>query len=643
MFVEDFFEMNKIFGFTLCFFLVHGTMVPSAAPDQRHRIRSSAYPLHAAAYYGKTDEIDDLLNGGADINEQNTDEIFRTGVYRNGQTPLHVAAARGHLKAAQLLIGRGAKIDLADMVGQTPLFYACQEEIVQLLLARGARVDTRDTFGNTLLHYADDRKIAERLVRAGAEVNATNNGGKTPLHRAVGSAAYDGNKDMVFWFIAHGADVDYQVFENGFTALHSAAFNGNKVMAKTLLAAGANPNKADNKGNTPLQIAQEYYKDNIVRLLQLWTGFIKALRPSLIAFAAAKHPNCGRTSALKMVPLDIINKISLLSTCMYNTQEMELFVANCSKDCSTCFTKFPPDQIVQLHCKHAFCKGCLLFLLETAIKMRKAQGLYCPQIDCEGTLQQPSSALTPEDIWAITEGHNKAQQLRDACLLLKDHDSLCNNPEVRRCPTADCLNMWEFKHEEGYPDAQAYRCDCGYKYCRNCCVPWSDHKQEKRVLACDVAKKHYERRDTSEGRADRLAREMTLAKDGFYCINNACHNMIVQLGGCDKMVCGRDAHGEVQMDGCGHVFCKRCLLPWEGHEVAYWGGRCLDALRLYVQSGNKWAVALQHWLTEDSSRNVAGDDLGNGGGRDYWRQLCRDYGYENAVAYVQHGVPLPQK
>lgn len=648
---KGFFKMNRLFGSFLCFFLAHSPMLHPAAPRQQHGIKAT-YPLHLAAYYGKTCDIDALLRDGAGVNEQNCDDYGSPESWSAGQTPLNIAAAKGHLEAARLLIARGADTNLADNSGFTPLHSAAingHEDIVQLLLTHQALVDKKSTDGWTPLHWACREgflRLAEQLVRAGANVNATTNNESTPLYCAVGA----NSNNLVFFLITHGADIDCQVnynfgrhgwvnpaFGNGFTPLHWATYRGNQEIAQMLLASKANVNICDFHGKTALDLASKEHNHDMVRLLQLWPTFAKACKPSLVALIVGKQQNCGRTSPVKMVPLDIIRKICLLSTCMYNVQEMGLLIEDCKPkpECLTCLTRISLDQRVQLQCKHVFCKECLLKLLETSLKPGMAHYLRCPQMDCGGTLRKQGYELTSEDIRAITEGHGNARQLRNAYELVKANEFCRNNPTARKCPTADCLNFWEFAHEDGYPDAKAYRCDCGYKYCRSCCLPWTYHKREKRVLDCDTARRDYGQRDTSEGHAEKLACSMALAEGGFYCINfdKGCRNIIVRLAGCDEMACGKDAHGDTQMDGCGYVFCRQCLLPWEGHEVAYFGGRCLMALRLHVAHGNKWALALQRWLDDDSSRNIYG------GGRNYWRQLCRDYGYENAVAYLRKQAP----
>ena len=60
-------------------------------------------------------------------------------VAKDGSNALHVASSNGHKEVVELLINKGAAIDLAMNEGTTPLFIASQnghKEIVELLLTK---------------------------------------------------------------------------------------------------------------------------------------------------------------------------------------------------------------------------------------------------------------------------------------------------------------------------------------------------------------------------------------------------------------------------------------------------------------------------------------------------------------------------
>ena len=134
-----------------------------------------------------------LLDGGANPNAKDG----------NDETPLHVIArACNHLDngagsvpmaralaAAKLLLKRSADADaagLGDEVGATPLHVAAAEghlAIVQLLLGLGkADVNARDATGATPLMYAARKlrgKVAHALIKAGADPQLVDSEGKT--------------------------------------------------------------------------------------------------------------------------------------------------------------------------------------------------------------------------------------------------------------------------------------------------------------------------------------------------------------------------------------------------------------------------------------------------------------------------------
>lgn len=77
---------------------------------------------------------------------------------REGITPLSVAAMLGWIEGAEQLLARGAKVDLVNSRGETPLILAVQKRdiaMVRLLLSRGADPKKSDRVaGYSALDYA---------------------------------------------------------------------------------------------------------------------------------------------------------------------------------------------------------------------------------------------------------------------------------------------------------------------------------------------------------------------------------------------------------------------------------------------------------------------------------------------------------
>jgi hypothetical protein len=89
--------------------------------------------LRSAVYKGDNPAVKELLDKGADVNEN-----FQ------GETLLVVASIAGHLDTVKLLLDRGASVN-ASAGGRTALFYAATQghtAMVKLLLDRGADLNT---------------------------------------------------------------------------------------------------------------------------------------------------------------------------------------------------------------------------------------------------------------------------------------------------------------------------------------------------------------------------------------------------------------------------------------------------------------------------------------------------------------------
>ena len=90
----------------------------------------------------------DLINYSADDPLQPVDPFtYRTP---EGDSCLHIAAARGDLRAVRLLVDAGADVNLCGDLGNTPLHYArkgSHQDVVRLLLGHGAMPYLTNEFG----------------------------------------------------------------------------------------------------------------------------------------------------------------------------------------------------------------------------------------------------------------------------------------------------------------------------------------------------------------------------------------------------------------------------------------------------------------------------------------------------------------
>ncbi|HAL39000.1 MAG TPA: hypothetical protein DCP03_13185 [Polaromonas sp.] len=101
-------------------------------------------PLMLAALKGHKDLVEKLIKRGADVN-------------KTGWTPLHYAASGGQLSVISLLLENSAYIDAESPNGTTPLMMAAmygKPAAVKLLLQEGADVQLKNQQGLTALQFA---------------------------------------------------------------------------------------------------------------------------------------------------------------------------------------------------------------------------------------------------------------------------------------------------------------------------------------------------------------------------------------------------------------------------------------------------------------------------------------------------------
>jgi ankyrin repeat protein len=116
----------------------------------------TAYPSGSDQTDAQMDQsIKDLMILAVPFRKAKSDVVNKQD--KNGLTPLHWAAARGHVKMARLLIAEGASINTQDRSRLTPLHWAAangQLEVVKVLLKNHADTDTFDPSGNTAYNLA---------------------------------------------------------------------------------------------------------------------------------------------------------------------------------------------------------------------------------------------------------------------------------------------------------------------------------------------------------------------------------------------------------------------------------------------------------------------------------------------------------
>ncbi|XP_062092359.1 protein VAPYRIN-like [Humulus lupulus] len=225
--------------------------------------------LHVAASFDQTEEVLDLVRvrGSASLDRRDNE----------GRTPLHVAAAKGHIKCARVLVESGADKDARSRDGRTALYRAAangDRPMVRMLIQMGADPTIPNDRGRSALDVARDKghsevvEVLERgeevlmaarrgdapclelLLKTGAIINYRDQYGLTALH----AAAMKGHKDVLAMLAEFGGDLDSRDDE-GHSPLHLAVVGGSLEAVVTLVGIGANMYVESNSKATPLYMA----------------------------------------------------------------------------------------------------------------------------------------------------------------------------------------------------------------------------------------------------------------------------------------------------------------------------------------------------------------------------------------------------
>ena len=198
-------------------------------------------PLIYACANGRENIVRYLISKGASLKPAVSCNIY-------GWTPLMVASYYGHFQIVVAL--------LQHMSDSTEVKYA--NGLCGTALQCAARCN----------HI----QVAELLISKGAEVNVANLESETIDKRCCRSplmaAVQHGHDEMTRLLISHGSDVNYADRLTGWTPLMLAASNGHKTAVSILLKNAADCNLIDNRGHTALDIARKMKRKDIENELE---------------------------------------------------------------------------------------------------------------------------------------------------------------------------------------------------------------------------------------------------------------------------------------------------------------------------------------------------------------------------------------
>ena len=285
--------------------------------------------LSTAAWVGSSACVRLLLGHNANIN--------CTG--KHGRTPLHLAAWRGHSDTINTLIEQGAELNTGDVHGRTPFWFACNsdskesaaallaalkpkfsieeinrpskrqrtplrlaathgfseivEELISMTAAAGldvgAMLSIRDTRkGFTALNrsaWRGELACVRLLAENGADATAKDMEGNTALMLATtqwkmsGEATFEEIVSLLIDKDREQAKIDPELPA-------TAASNGSVRVLEKLYRIGADVNRADSFGWTPLVLAQRLHKTNVERFLKHQTAWGGTLPSAWVHHAA---------------------------------------------------------------------------------------------------------------------------------------------------------------------------------------------------------------------------------------------------------------------------------------------------------------------------------------------------------------------
>ncbi len=158
----------------------------------------------------------------------------------NGLTTLHIAAQTGNFTVLKNVVSKLVKnkksVDEVDSGGWTPLHYA----------AANGHLD-----------------LCEILIKEDADINASNDLDYTPLHLA----AWQGHAEIILMLFNTNHLIIEATDHNGATALHLAAEAGHVDAVKVLIALHANMHSMNNKGLMPVDVAVQNGKFAVAEIL----------------------------------------------------------------------------------------------------------------------------------------------------------------------------------------------------------------------------------------------------------------------------------------------------------------------------------------------------------------------------------------
>ncbi|MHC9538878.1 MAG: ankyrin repeat domain-containing protein [Vulcanimicrobiota bacterium] len=240
-------------------------------PESIDSVKKYNAALNRAANWGSTKVTSFLLKSHA---------IAHTSVDLNN--PLECASTLGYKEIIKLLLSYGADANSNPEENYKPLYRAIMNGNDKMYVVyydpRAKKYQGIDMKVN-FCRSEDYIEIVKMLIAAGADVNAKPARTSSYKNPPIGTyplqiAAIKGWTEMAELLLSAGARAVINEKDDvyHYTPLHHAAEKGNKALVKILLDNGADKEIKDDKGRTPLKIAEEKGHAEIIELLRSCGG-----------------------------------------------------------------------------------------------------------------------------------------------------------------------------------------------------------------------------------------------------------------------------------------------------------------------------------------------------------------------------------
>lgn len=245
---------------------------------------------YLATAKNSTGLLSQLEGRGLDINVKDS----------TGRTPLAMAVENGRIDNVEYLLNIGADVNGKDHAGNDLVLaaYAKSRPMLNLFINRGAKLDVRGPDGKTLLLLGlekNDASLVKLLAEKGINVNERQANGKFPLEIAVENKQTANVKTLL------EANADFKVKTAGGDPLLSLTIEKRiGSIAEILLQKGADPNGKNSAGHSHLFHSLNENQPAIFKLLVDFSADVnvKDASGTPLIFAATEK---NRTLFLKYI------------------------------------------------------------------------------------------------------------------------------------------------------------------------------------------------------------------------------------------------------------------------------------------------------------------------------------------------------